>query len=229
MRILGIVPGLLLCVPISAQFTDVIENARQRDLAGTEGITGHPVSPMSDGTDSAGTISKSRLAHKAPKKARWYFDQGEQAMRKNRTDDAVQFFTEAVRWDPAYWEAHSFLADLYWLKGQPAEALGQVEAALAIDPDSEGMQADKAMALLALERPDEAEVAARRALQLAPLSARNHYLLGVALLNQQHMTSETAEHLSKAAGKYPEAKAAYDRLREHLSAPTEIPGDAFHR
>ena len=77
----------------------------------------------------------------------------------------------------------------------------------------------KAAVLMTLNRPAEAEQAARRALQLSPGLIEAHYLIGAALVVQEKVTplnwltplnrlrlAEAAEHLRIAACKLPQAQ-----------------------
>ena len=115
---------------------------------------------------------------------------------------------EAIRIDPDYWEAHANLADVYWRERHLAPALEELNLALAIDANSETLQSNSAVVLLALDRPAEAASAARRALRISPDSVDAHYLLGTALLKSGEITEETERSLAAAATKYPQAKAA---------------------
>jgi hypothetical protein len=69
----------------------------------------------------------------------------------------------------------------------------------------------------------EAELAARSALRLAPLDEDAHYLLGMALLRQDHVNEETAGHLAAAAHKNALAKAAYEQARQILATKRQSP------
>ena len=169
--------------------------------------------------DNSEVISKTRLGHSVPRMAKRQFEQGLQAGKKGRTGESIRHLALAIGLDPLYWEAHAQLADLYWQTGEKAAALECLEAALAIDANSEILQSNKAVALLDLGRPAEAEVAAYRTLRLNPQSVAGHYLLALAMLRQGKIIEETAEHLKSAVGRIPQAQEIYNRLREHLSSP----------
>jgi tetratricopeptide (TPR) repeat protein len=166
----------------------------------------------------AGVVSTRNLAHKPLKAARREFDRGLRASETGRSTEALRHFTAAVDSDPEYLEAQAYLGRLYLLQGEPSLGLKHIEQALSIEPSSDVLHSNRAAALMMLQRPAEAEQAARRALQLAPASIAAHYMLGLALLRQNRATKETAEHLKIAAGKYPDVLPWLAWVRERLAA-----------
>jgi predicted Zn-dependent protease len=68
---------------------------------------------------------------------------------------------------------------------------------------------NKAAALVMLSRWEEAEQAARRAIQLDPGSIDANYMLGIAMMKQGKITPETAAHLAIAAKTHPRASAFF--------------------
>ena len=73
------------------------------------------------------------------------------------------------------------------------------------------------MVLLTLNRPAEAKQEARRTLELSPGLIEAHYLLGAALLMQEKITPEAAEHLTIAAPKLPQARTSLAALQAQLA------------
>ena len=67
-----------------------------------------------------------------------------------------------------------------------------------------------------LNRAEEAEQAARRALQLDPRWVEASYTLALAMLRQSKVTPETAQRLAEAAGKYPAARALLEAVQPDL-------------
>jgi tetratricopeptide (TPR) repeat protein len=241
MRVRAVLPALLICIPSLAQFNDVVENARQRDRPGVDIFFGqrdpaapdaqvpradyHPDFPKENDPELARTrgakaVSRTRLAHKPPKRARKEFDGGVRARGQGRTVEAIQRFREAVRLDDEYIEAHMHLGELLLRSGAAAEALKHMERARAIDGSPALLHANIALALLQLKRPIEAEDSARRAVQLAPASEPAHLAVALALIYEDQITSETAEHLRVAAAKYPAVRDLLVRVRERLSLST---------
>lgn len=174
-------------------------------------------SPVLRHKASAGVISARALAYKPSKAALKEFELGSRAWNKNRSDEAIRHLTEAVRLDPGYVEAQVKLGALYADGGQPAQALALFESALEQERNWALIHIDRAAALVDLNRPAEAELAARQALRLQPSSTAASYLLGCAMLMQDKITPETADYLAAAAAKYPKAQLYLAKVREHLA------------
>jgi tetratricopeptide (TPR) repeat protein len=95
--------------------------------------------------------------------------------------------------------------------------LKQYELALALEPNLAGAYSNKAAAFVMLSRGEEAEHAARRALQLDPGFIDADYMLGIAMMMQGKITSETAAHLAIAAKKHPRARAYLAEVQAQLA------------
>jgi len=145
--------------------------------------------------------------------------------RNGQRTAAIEHFNAALRSDPDYAEAHARIGELYLKQGEPSLALVHLDQAVAIYPKSEALESNKAWALLTLKRPLEAEQAARRALDLAPGSVEAHYLLAVALLQQNRATEETAKHMEIAIDKYPDLQKGLDWVRDRLASQNNTRGD----
>ena len=109
------------------------------------------------------------------------------------------------------------LGALYAKTGRPEEALDQYERALELEPNLALLHSNKAAALVILSRFEEAEQAARRALQFDPGSIDANYMLGVAMMKQGKITPETAAHLAIAAKKHPRARAFLAEVQADLA------------
>jgi tetratricopeptide (TPR) repeat protein len=153
-----------------------------------------------------GGVSAPTLAHKQSKAAKKALDRGVRAWNKRQADQAVRYFWEALRLDPDYWEARADLGIVYVKTDRPVEALVQYELALSLEPNVAALHSNEAAALVMLNRCPEAEKAARRALQLDPELVSANYMLGVSMLMQGRVTSETVTHLEVAAKIYPNAR-----------------------
>jgi Tfp pilus assembly protein PilF len=167
---------------------------------------------------AAGSVSARDLAYKPPRGARKEYDRGVQARRKGQISEAVQHLAEAVRLDPKFVEAQAALAVVYVETGQPALALELLDRALAVEPNWVVLYSSKAAALMSLDRPKEAEQAARQAVRLNPEWIEANYLLGLAMLMQNQITPETAEHLTIATGRYPRAGLLLAEVQAALGA-----------
>jgi len=165
-----------------------------------------------------GVVSIRQLAHKPPKAAVKEFEQGVRNLRAKQSAEAMQHFRAALLRDPNYAEANAHVAELYLQVGEPSLALPHLNRALATYPNSQLLQSNKAWALLSLKRPEEAEQAARRAVDLAPGFVTAHYLLAVALLQQSRATPETVKHLEIAIGEHPELREGLAWARERIAS-----------
>ena len=177
---------------------------------------GECVRPVTKQTP-AGVIPAKILSHAAPKAARQEFDRAVRAWKKNNNKEAIRRLTEAVRLDPGYIAAQVKLGAVYADSGQTEKALALFDRALAQEPNWALIHINRAAALVKLQRPQEAELAARRALRLEPGSITASYLLGWAMLMQEEITTETAGYLAAAAGKYPLAREALQTVQERLA------------
>jgi Flp pilus assembly protein TadD len=165
-----------------------------------------------------GGVSARTLGHKHSKAASQAFDRGVRAWKKRQGEQAVRYLSEAVRLDPDFLEARTDLGIVYTKTDRPEEALVQYELALGLEPNIAALHSNKAAALVMLSRCEEAEQAARRALQLDPESIEANYMLGIAMMKQLKITPETAAHLAIAAKKYPRARAYLAEVRAYLAA-----------
>ncbi len=166
---------------------------------------------------SPGVISSRILAHKPPKAARKEFERAAHSSKEGHLDSARQHLMQAVRLDPDFVEAQIELGAVYLKSGQPQQALEWFDRALVLESDMALIYSAKAAALVTLGRPAEAEVAARRALQLSPQSIEANYLLGSSMMLEGKITPETAAYLAVAAPKYPRARAALIDVQEALA------------
>jgi len=156
------------------------------------------------------------LKHKPSKAARTEFDHGVQSWLKGRSEEAAEHFTEAIRLDPDSVEARIDLGIIYVKSGHPEKALDQCEQGLALEPNLAVLHTNKAAALAMLNRWAEAEMVARRAVQLDPRSTAAQYMVGLAMLMQDKVTPEVVEHLASAAKTYAKAKMFLIEVQEEL-------------
>jgi tetratricopeptide (TPR) repeat protein len=165
-----------------------------------------------------GGVSTRTLTHKPSKAAVHAFNRGVRAWDKGQYDEAQRLFSDALHLDPGYAQARVNLGAVYAKTGLPEQALDQYEQALMLEPNVPVLHSNKAAALVMLGRWEEAEQAARRALQLDPRSIDANYMLGIALMKQGKITSETAARLAVAAKKHPRARAYLAEVQAKLAA-----------
>lgn len=113
---------------------------------------------------------------------------GELQATMGNYDSAEQTFKEAVATNPQAVQAYHGLGSLYGLTRRHDQALDAFQQGLVIEPQSSPLLRGVVVALIRLERLDEAEPYAR---QLAALSrqVQDHFLLG-SLLEQEGKISE---------------------------------------
>ena len=182
------------------------------------GIVGPECAPTILDRPPRGGVSARTLAHKPSKAANRAFERAGRAWKKGQSEQSLRYLGEAVRLDPAFLEARLDLGAIYAKTNRPEEALHQYERALEIEPNLALLHSNKAAALVMLSRWAEAEQAARRALQLDSKSIDGNYMLGIAMLKQGRITSETAAHLEIAATKHPRARVFLAEVQAALAA-----------
>ena len=140
----------------------------------------------------------------------------------------------AMKVPPSTADAHSLAAEINVRMGRHDQALREIERAIALGPSIADNTITKGIILNAIGRAEEAEVLARRAMRLDPLSKPSYpRLLGQALLHQRRY-EEAAKYLELATnrvvndvydmvslasvyghlGRLDDAKAAVDKYHE---------------
>jgi Tfp pilus assembly protein PilF len=180
------------------------------------GISGVRVKIPAVNSSAAAPVSLRRLMHKPPKTARKALEQAVKAQRNGDMAACEGKLREAVSADPGYFEAHNNLGALLMRTGRAAEAATHFRAALDIDSTAAPVLANLSASLLALREFKQAEQAARQALRHDPNSPQGHYLLGIALIEQNRFTDEAAVHLEASAETFPKAEKAAAFVRQRI-------------
>jgi tetratricopeptide (TPR) repeat protein len=110
--------------------------------------------------------------------------------------------------DPDSVEAQADLGVAYVALANLSQALDHAERALELEPNFHVLHENKAAVLMMLNRLEEAEQAARKALSLAPESIDANYTLGMALIMRGKLTPEALDSLKRAAKKDDRARKA---------------------
>jgi tetratricopeptide (TPR) repeat protein len=168
-------------------------------------------------------VSARSLAHRVPKTARKELDKGVQAWRKGRTAEAVVHLAQAAMIDPDSVEAQADLGVAYATSGDLSQALDRDERALELEPNFHVLHENKAAVLMLLNRLEEAEQAARKALSLAPESIDANYTLGMALIMRGKLTPEALDSLKRAAKKDDRARKALEWVQNYGGHAATIP------
>jgi tetratricopeptide (TPR) repeat protein len=150
--------------------------------------------------------------------ARKAAQKGERLSKKNRHDDAVQAYREAVAKDPHYFEAWNNLALELEAAGKKDEAEATLRRLTQMEPEHVLGFTNLATLLCDQKRYAEAEAAVRLGLKLHNYSFKANYMLGRVLIDENRWTDEARAKLEYAQVKYPEAKALLDKWPRKPSA-----------
>jgi len=126
-----------------------------------------------------------------------HYSLGNAMLRKGRTSEAIDQFTEALRINPDYAEAHNNLGYALLATGRTSAAIEQCEEALRIDPTYAHAHNNLGNALAQTGRASEAIDHYKQTLRMNPNSADAHSNLGAALA-QLGRISEAIEELKAA-------------------------------
>jgi len=126
-----------------------------------------------------------------------HYSLGNALLRKGRTSEAIDQFTEALRINPDYAEAHNNLGYALLVTGRTSAAIEQCKEALRIDPTYAHAHNNLGNALAQTGRASEAIEHYKQTLRINPNSADAHSNLGAALA-QMGRISEAMEELKAA-------------------------------
>ena len=154
------------------------------------------------------TIAIEQLAHRTPSSAAREYRASTKALESGQLKESIAHCRKALEADPDNAAAHNDLGVLYLNDGQAEKARTEFHQAVTLQPTMASAYVDESFALLALDRPGDAESAARRALKIAPNDHRAHLLLGWSLRAQFRFSEEALVSLQSAAREYPEAHLA---------------------
>ncbi len=110
-----------------------------------------------------------------------HYSLGNALLRKGRTSEAIDQFTEALRINPDYAEAHNNLGYALLVTGRTSAAIEQCREALRIDPTYAHAHNNLGNALAQTGRASEAIEHYKQTLRMNPNSADAHSDLGAAL------------------------------------------------
>jgi tetratricopeptide (TPR) repeat protein len=150
--------------------------------------------------------------------AQSFFDQGLQAQRANRLNEATQFYRQATQQDPSFFEAQFYLAFAATQAGDLATALTRYEYALAISPNDANARYNFALVLKQANCVPDAVNELERLLATHPNEARAHLALANLYAQQMHEPADARPHYLKALELEPRSPQANDIrnwLRDH--------------
>jgi tetratricopeptide (TPR) repeat protein len=139
-----------------------------------------------------------------------WFQQGRQLHAAGRLAEADQVYREILRRSPGHADSLHMLGVLALQAGQPEAALAQLDRAIAADPSRSVFHANRANALLALGRAEEAEAACRTGLR------------------HKRNSIEALQTLGHALSELDRADEAVDAYRQALAQRADLPDIHAH-
>jgi Tfp pilus assembly protein PilF len=168
-----------------------------------------------------GVVSLQRLRHKPSKKAWKEYERSGRALEAGDRERSLRHLEKAVELDPQFVAARNNLGSRYLVAGDLERSEIHLAAAVAEDPSCAECQANYAALLLTIRRPVDAERAAARALALNGTSAKSHYLMGLALMQQNKMNAHTRRHLEIGLEEVPKARLLLAEMDWREGRPSE--------
>ncbi len=157
---------------------------------------------------AAQTIPIEQLAHHVPTTAAREYRASTKALEKGKIEESIAHCRKALEADPKNASAHNDLGVLYLNDGQTENARVEFAQAAELQPRMAMAHVNESFAMLALDRPGDAESSARKALEIVPNDRRANLLLGWSLTAQSRFSQEALRTLQLAAREYPEAHLA---------------------
>lgn len=152
---------------------------------------------------TAGVVTIAALRHKVPRKAARRLESALAARRRGDLKQSVHELLGALSIDPGFTEAHNNLAAAYIDLGRYDDANRELDVAATIDPASPLVALNRAVCLTRMGEMSEAEVFARRAIELDRTSPRARFALGAILFEQRKFTAEAVDNLKMGAQSVP--------------------------
>lgn len=149
-----------------------------------------------------------QLAHRVPPTAAREYRASTKALENGKLEESIAHCRKALETDPDNASAHNDLGVLYLNDAQMEKARAEFEHATVLQPGMTMAHVNLSFALLALDRPVDAEASARKALEIAPNDRRANLLLGWSLRAQFRFSKEALLSLQSAAREFPEAHLA---------------------
>ncbi len=145
-----------------------------------------------------------------------YYGLGGVMREQGKLDEAVTFYSEAVRLFPSYAGAHGGLGAVYLKQGRLEEAISELSIAIsqASNQPEDRINEDRINMGIALNRvgkPDEAIVQLMEAIRLDPDSSNAHYNLGTVYAGMGK-TDDALAQFAKAVELEPDSPEAHFNL-----------------
>lgn len=151
-----------------------------------------------------------------PDDARRAFQQGYEAQRDGRLDEALDHYRRSIALHPTA-EAHTFLGWALSFLGRPEEAIAECRTAIAVDPDFGNPYNDIGAYLIELGREDEAIAWLERAKRAPRYEPRHYPYFNLArVFVRQHKVREAIAELQHAVSIEPRYTLARRELHRLL-------------
>lgn len=139
-------------------------------------------------------------------------EKGERARLGNHMEEAINHYRQAISIDPEYVAARNNLAMVYFLGSDLKSGLDQLEEAIKIDPHHATLFTNLTVGYTLTRQLDDAERAARTAVDLDRAGAQPRFLLGMVLIEQQKYTEEALRCFERTWDEYPLAHLLAGRV-----------------
>lgn len=184
-----------------------------------------PVPNLANSSQPLKPVSVSELL--IPPKASREFKRSEKAFQAGDVRASMSHLEKAVQIYPRYLLAHNALGMHYIKLGEYQKALGAFQSAIAIDPLSAQTYQNLSLAFFFLHDYASSETAARRSLELAQ-QIPPRYLLGRALIAQQHFTPEATQMLLQSEDLFPNASLVLAHIQLRQGNAQQIAAELRH-
>jgi tetratricopeptide (TPR) repeat protein len=134
------------------------------------------------------------------------FRRSEKCVGEGDFSCAAHHLQKALKVAPQFVEAHNNLGASYLQLSRYQDAIGEFEAAIALDEKMVAPHRNMSLGLFMLRRYPEAESAARQALALNPKQKAAQYSLGRALAAEGSTSPEAEQLLRGSLSEFPDAR-----------------------
>jgi tetratricopeptide (TPR) repeat protein len=148
-------------------------------------------------------VSAQELQHRVPGKAQKEMEKARKALSNEQLDEAIDHLKQVISIDPEWVAARNNLAVVYLTHSNVKLGVEELEEAVKVAPRNPTLFTNLTVAYHQAHRLDDAERAARLAVNLDRTSFRPRMLLGVVLMEKRKFTDETLQYLRRSIPDYP--------------------------
>jgi tetratricopeptide (TPR) repeat protein len=169
-----------------------------------------------------------------PPKAIKELQRSRTALQSGDIRSSAQHLEKALHIYPYYLEAHNNLGSRYIDLHEYEKAAAEFQKAIGLDSRILQPVSNLSVALFLLQRYPDAEVAARRALELDPHNSTAQYMLGCILATEKRDASEAMELLHRTEAEFPDARllvaqilvrqGSFEEAKKELHSYLRVPG-----